>query len=71
GSWKYIPPRRGPKVNRNVNIELGNAPQGQLYWLDQDPGERRNLIEQYPERANAMAGKLRYFQEAPRANPAE
>ena len=71
GSWKYIPPRRGPKVNRNVNIELGNAPQGQLYWLDQDPGEHRNLIEQYPERANAMAGKLRYFQEAPRANPAE
>ncbi len=69
GSWKYIPPRKGPKRNANVNIELGNAAGAQLYWLDQDPGERSNLARQYPERVNAMAGKLRYFQEAPRANP--
>ncbi len=69
GSWKYIPPRKGPKRNANVNIELGNAAEAQLYWLDQDPGERINLARQYPERVNAMAGKLRYFQEAPRANP--
>ncbi len=59
GNWKYIPPHSGPAVNRSVNIELGNSNEPQLYWLDQDLGEQHNLARQYPERVNAMHGKLR------------
>jgi len=58
GPWKFIPPNRGPAINRATNTELGNARHAQLYWLDQDIGERRNLADQYPERVNAMQGKL-------------
>ncbi len=66
GDWKYIPPGKGPKVNRNTNTELGIDPAGQLYNLATDPGERKNLIKTNPDKAQAMAAELQRIREAKR-----
>ena len=58
GSWKYIAPSKGQRVNRNVNIELGNDPEPQLYDLAQDPGERRNLAAERPDLVRELAAEL-------------
>jgi arylsulfatase A-like enzyme len=69
GHWKYIEPGRGPKINRNVNIELGNDPQPQLYDLRNDLGERHNLAKEHPERVNEMAALLKKIREDGRSRP--
>lgn len=61
--WKYIAPGKGPKVNKNTNIELGLDPQPQLYNLAFDLGETTNVIDQYPEVANQLAAKLKEIQD--------
>lgn len=43
GDWVMIPPYDRPPVLTNVNIELGNAPEYQLYNLKADIGERNNV----------------------------
>ena len=43
GKWKFIPASNGPKLSGPTNTELGNDPAPQLYDLDADPGETRNL----------------------------
>jgi arylsulfatase A-like enzyme len=58
GSWKYIAPGKGPKVDRNTATELGNDAQPQLYDLSRDPGERTNLAASQPERVREMAAAL-------------
>lgn len=58
GPWKYIPPSKGERVNRNVNIETGNDPEPQLYNLADDPGETRNLAANQPDRIAAMKTRL-------------
>lgn len=57
-SWKYIAPGKGPAVNANVNIELGNLGQEQLYNLSVDPGERNNVAGEYPDITRKLAGQL-------------
>jgi arylsulfatase A-like enzyme len=69
GRWKYIEPGRGPKVNRNVNIELGNDPRPQLYDLSNDLGERHNRAEAQPERVKAMAVLLKRIRDDGRSRP--
>lgn len=54
GSWKYIPPSRGPRVQGGTGIELGTDPQGQLYDLSSDPGETKNLFATRPEVVAAL-----------------
>lgn len=54
GDWKYIEPSKGPAINKDTNTELGNLPQPQLYDLSKDPGETKNLAEQYPGKLNEM-----------------
>ena len=49
GKWKFIPASNGPKKSGPTNVELGNDPLPQLYDLDADPGETRNLAENQPE----------------------
>lgn len=49
GDWKYIAPSSGRAYNKLTDIELGNLPEDQLYNLSEDPGETRNLANQYPE----------------------
>ena len=58
GNWKYIEPHKGPKINKNVNIELGNDLDPQLYDLSKDPGEKNNLASQYPDRVQQMSKEL-------------
>lgn len=69
GHWKYIDPGRGPKVNRYVNIELGNDPQPQLYDLRNDLAEQHNLAEKHPERVKEMAALLKKIRADGRSRP--
>lgn len=50
GDWKYI--------EKQKKFWAGSAQPPMLYNLFEDPSETTNLIEQYPERAAAMAKKL-------------
>ncbi len=54
GEWVMIPPYSGPATNQSVNIELGNAPQYQLYNLKEDIGQQKNLAESAPEKLQEM-----------------
>jgi len=58
GPWKYIPPSQGVRLNPNTNIEMGAAPEPQLYNLAADLGETRNLADQHPDRVKEMAATL-------------
>ena len=58
GSWKYIPPSQGQRINPNTNTEMGAAPDPQLYDLATDLGETRNLAAQHPDRVQEMAATL-------------
>jgi arylsulfatase A-like enzyme len=69
GDWKYIEPGAGPRINRNTNTELGNAPQPQLYDLSKDLGERDNLAARQPERAARMKARLDQIRAAKRTRP--
>jgi len=54
GEWVLIPPYKGPAISKNVNIELGNSPDYQLYNLNEDPGEQNNLAESRPEKLKEL-----------------
>ncbi len=54
GPWKFIPKRPGVKRAQSTDTETGNDPEIQLYHLDTDPGELRNLGKENPEKANEM-----------------
>jgi arylsulfatase A-like enzyme len=69
GDWKYIEPGRGPKINRNVNIELGNDREPQLYNLKNDIGEKHNLAPEHPVIVREMAAMLRKIREDGRTRP--
>jgi len=58
GDWKYIEPGKGPRLNRNVNIELGNDPRPQLYNLKSDIGERYNVAADHPQIVRELAALL-------------
>lgn len=49
GRWKYVRPGRGPAYNKQVNIELGNSMEPQLYDLKKDAGEKNNLAKEQPK----------------------
>lgn len=54
GDWAMIPPYPGPAVQNQVNIELGNSSEYQLYNLKNDPGQRNNLAASNPEKLEEM-----------------
>jgi len=54
GDWVMIPPYDGPAVSKNVNIEIGNDKEFQLYHLADDLGEQNNLAESNPEKLQEM-----------------
>lgn len=54
GDWIMIPPHNGPAIQTQVNIELGNALEYQLYHLEDDIGQQDNLAEDNPEKLKEM-----------------
>jgi arylsulfatase A-like enzyme len=54
GNWVMIPPYDGPKINPEVNIELGNSDVYQLYNLGTDIGQRNNLAGSNQEKLEEM-----------------
>jgi len=65
GRWKYIEPSKGPRRNEYTNTELANDPLPQLYDLDTDIGETRNIAADHPDRVKAMAGRVAAIRQAP------
>lgn len=53
--WKFIAPSKRAKYNKNVDIELGNDPEPQLYNLKEDIGETNNVIAQHPDIAKKLS----------------
>jgi len=58
GTWKYIEPSDGPKINVNTNTELGNEPEPQLYDLEHDTGEINNLATKNPDKVKELSELL-------------
>ncbi len=54
GDWVMIPPYKGPAVQTQVNIELGNSKEFQLYNIKEDIGQRENLAKSHPEKLQEM-----------------
>ena len=50
GDWLMIPPYKGNKFNKKVNIDVGIRPEFQLYNLKQDVGQEQNLAATNPEK---------------------
>jgi arylsulfatase A-like enzyme len=61
GSWKYIAPGKGPRINANTNTELGNDPEPQLYDVASDPGEQKNLAAERPDKMKELRALLEKF----------
>ncbi|MCH5597860.1 sulfatase family protein [Niabella ginsengisoli] len=58
--WKYIAPHGGPANTgpKLTNIETGNLPEPQLYDLNNDIGESKNLASKYPAKVKELAALL-------------
>jgi arylsulfatase A-like enzyme len=69
GSWKYIEPGKGAKLNKNVNIETGVDSQPQLYNLKDDLSEQHNCAKKFPNRVKAMATLLNQIKSEGRSRP--
>ncbi|RAV28242.1 arylsulfatase [Sinomicrobium soli] len=54
GDWVMIPPYEGPALSKQVNIELGNADEFQLYHLTDDKEQQDNLARSEPEKLKEM-----------------
>jgi arylsulfatase A-like enzyme len=54
GDWVLIPPYKGPAVNKQVNIELGNLADYGLFNLKDDPGQQQNLASTHSEKLQEM-----------------
>ncbi|MEN7549477.1 arylsulfatase [Rapidithrix thailandica] len=52
--WKYIEPSKGPKVFAYVDIESGYTEEPQLYNLNEDMGEEKNLAAEHPEKLEEL-----------------
>ena len=58
GQWKYIEPSDAAAYNENTDIELGNAPEPQLYNRASDEAEQQNVAAEHPEVVKEMAALL-------------
>ncbi len=54
GEWVMIPPYKGPVIQKDVNIELGNSLEFQLYNVKDDIGQQTNLAKENPEKLQEM-----------------
>ena len=58
GEWKYIAPSNHRPYNALTRTELGNSPEEQLYHLNGDIGERRNVAAERPDIVKSMRATL-------------
>lgn len=58
GDWVMIPPYKGPAKIDDVNIEIGNSKEFQLYNLKEDIGQQNNLAESNKEKLQDMLAKF-------------
>jgi len=54
GDWLMIPPYPGDAILEEVNIELGNSKEYQLYNLKNDIGQKNNLAKSQPKLLSQM-----------------
>lgn len=54
GNWALIPPYKGAKLNKQVNIELGNDTEWQLYNLTDDLIQQKNVAAEHPEKLKEL-----------------
>ncbi|NJB35193.1 sulfatase family protein [Croceivirga sp. JEA036] len=54
GNWAMIPPYDGNPLNTQVNIELGNAKEYQLYNLENDIAQQHNVAKEHPEKLKEL-----------------
>ncbi|MBA4849389.1 arylsulfatase [Emticicia sp. BO119] len=54
GDWVLIPPHKGSSIAKEVNIELGNSLQYQLFNLKSDNAEQNNLAKVNPRKLEEM-----------------
>lgn len=54
GDWVMIPPYGGPEVLEQVNIEIGNSSNYQLYNLKNDKSQQNNLANSKPEKLQEL-----------------
>jgi len=58
GDWVMIPPYKGREVLKQVNIEIGNSKEYQLYNLKEDIGQQNNVAELHKEKLEEMITKF-------------
>lgn len=58
GKWKYIEPNKGPLENERTGTELANRKHEQLYDLQADPGERKNVAKAHPQITKKLREEL-------------
>jgi arylsulfatase A-like enzyme len=54
GDWMMIPPYPGDPILEEVNIEMGNDKDFQLYNLKKDIGQKNNLAKAQPEKLKEL-----------------
>jgi arylsulfatase A-like enzyme len=67
--WKYIEPGGGARTSRETRIELGNAPEPQLYDLAADLGETTNVAARRPALVRELAARLERIRASGRSRP--
>lgn len=58
GDWVMIPPYNGNAILKEVNIEVGNSKDFQLYNLKEDISQQKNLAETNKEKLQDMLTKF-------------
>ena len=54
GDWALIPPYKGAPLNKQVNIELGNSLEWQLYNLKDDLSQQKDVAKDNPEKLKEL-----------------
>lgn len=58
GRWLYIEPDTAKPIQWETSIETGNSLDPQLYNLDYDIGQQKNLAYRYPQIAAELASRI-------------
>jgi arylsulfatase A len=65
GDWKLIEADKGPAIDRNTGMELGNSPEPQLYNIRTDPGEKIDVAKEHPEIVARLSTLLEKIKSGP------